>query len=377
MGRVIDTTNQPTTYELKTQTPKNYSLDNYFLNELQEKVWADWEYRPNRADVEQETGVGTEQYFPLEVVVQNIKNDKGEKVSDDYKRLVFREINYKMRLGGRFRFSFDFDLEQPDEEKSVWLVTNRDSTTPTSSVVVTRCNGTLGSIWVDKDGKSHYHYEPCISTNKISGVNFHYASEIIVQQSQIILIVQHNQYTRDYQVNQRFILGYDKVYKVKGMDKFNSLTTYNPEDVDMIVLYAEIDEIASEDDFEHRIAFNNSSLPPVEKEPEIVGDLAFKITKPSPLPTDLYSAPVLFEVGLYNGENLLDIPVQVTAELDGTATPEAYYELLIVDGNSFTVRRRKIYTRSTLLVTCSVAAEDSPTGEAFSETIELGLKERE
>lgn len=376
MGKVFDTTYQTTPYDLITQTPKNFSKDNYFLKELQEKVWADWEYRPNRVDVEQETGIGAETYFPLEVVIQNIKTDKGEQVSDDYKRLVFREIDYQVRLGSRFRFSFDFDLEQPDIDKNIWLVTNKVETAPTSGVVVTRCNGTLGSIYV-KDGKSYYHYEPCVSATKLTSANFHYANEIVVQQSQIILLVQHNQYTREYEVNQRFILGYDKVYKIKAIDKFNSLTTYKPEDVDIIVLYAEIDERAAEDDFEHRIAYNKADMPPVVTEEPTIGNLTFKITEPNPLPTDLYSTPIRFEVGLYNGDNLVDAAIQVKAELAGTDDPEQYYELVVESENSFTLRRRKIYTRSSLIVTCYITEEASPNGSAYSQSIELSLKRRE
>ena len=102
MGKVIDTTNMPTSYDLLTQTPKNLSKENYFVKELQEKVWADWEYRPNRVDVEQEKTIGEEDYFPLEVVIQNIRNDKGEKVSDDYKRLVFKDITFVLGLNFAF-----------------------------------------------------------------------------------------------------------------------------------------------------------------------------------------------------------------------------------------------------------------------------------
>lgn len=40
---------------LLSQTPKNYSKDNFFIKELQDKVNAEWFTRPNRVDVEYET----------------------------------------------------------------------------------------------------------------------------------------------------------------------------------------------------------------------------------------------------------------------------------------------------------------------------------
>lgn len=375
MGRIVDTTNIPTPYELITQTPKNFTKENYYINELQEKIWQDWEYRPNRVDVEQEEHIGEEDYFPLEVVIQNIKTDKGEKVSDDYKRLVFREVDYQVRLGTHFRFSFKFDLEEPNENKNVWIATNKDSTIPTAGVVVTRCNGTLGSIYTDETGKSSYHYEPCIVTNNLNGVNFHYANEIVTPQSRTAIVLQHNKYTKDYYLNQRFIVGYDTVYKVTGFEKFNSLKTYDPLDVDLTVLYVEIDEKSARDNFETRIAFNkdgeeNLIIP----DNPVIENLQLRIVTPSPLPTDLLSKSIKFEVGLYNGDNMIDAPVSVTASLWGTPKPEEYYELVVESENSFVLRRKKVYTRAQLKVVCSVSSETSPNGTEYSQEFELSLK---
>lgn len=373
MGKIIDTTNMPTSYEIITKTPKNMTKDNYFLRELQEKVWADWEYRPNRVDVEQEKTIGADDYFPLEVVIQNIRNDKGEKVSDDYKKLVFRDIHYHVRLGTKFRFSFAFDLEEPDEDKNVWLVTNRDSTSPTASVVITRCNGTLGSVYLDKNGKSYYHYEPCIFTTDLKSVNFHYSNEIVTQESQFAIVVQHNQYTRDYYVNQRFIVGYDKVYKVKALDKFNTLTTYKPEDVDVVILYVEIDEKKAQDDFVNRIAFNKDDDPKVD-EPVVIEDYSLEITEPVPIPAELFSTPIQFHVGVFNGGIETDIPVQVTTTLNLATNPENYFELVQIDNNTFTLRRRKMYTRGDLVVRLEASIESTLEAQVLAKEFTLSLR---
>lgn len=373
MGKVIDTTNIPTPYEILTQTPKNMVRNNYYLRELQEKVWADWEYRPNRVDVEQEKTIGADDYFPLEVVIQNIRNDKGEKVSDDYKKLVFRDIHYHVRLGTKFRFSFAFDLEEPNEDKNVWLVTNRDSTTPTASVVITRCNGTLGSIYIDANGKSHYHYEPCIFTTDLKSVNFYYSNKIVTQESRFAIVVQHNQYTRDYFVNQRFIIGYDKVYKVKALDKFNALSTYNPEDVDTVVLYVEIDEQKAQDDFVNRIAFNKDDDPKVEEEP-VEGDYHLEIIEPTPLPQELFSQPIQFHVGVFNGETETNIPVTVVPTLALTENPDNYFELVQIDSNTFTLRRRKVYTRGDLVVKIEASIESISETKTLTKEFQLSLR---
>ena len=62
-----------------------------------------------------------------------MKNDKGETVSDDWRNIVFRDIKYPHRIGMRYRFSYDFDLKEPDIDKSVWIALNQNSIYPTAS----------------------------------------------------------------------------------------------------------------------------------------------------------------------------------------------------------------------------------------------------
>ena len=375
MGKVYDTAFNPSSYSLISQTPPNMKKDNYYLYTLQQKVDADWDYRPNRVDVEQEKTIGQEDYYPLEVVIQNVRNDTGTKVSDDIRRLVFRDIKHDVRLGTKFRFSYEFDLDLPPEKKDVWLSTNKDSASPTAQVVITRCNGTLGSIYTKPDGSTEYHYEPAIITTDLKTANLYYNNVIIIPQAQVIIIVQHNQYTATYDINQRFVMGYDKVYKIKALNKFNSLTTFDPYDVGTIMLYAELDEISVKDNFETRIAYNKADTPPVPQPSPPQGELSFAITEPTPLPVELFSTPVEFHAFLLD-EDGQQVPaaIEVTATLEGTDTPENYFELQIINDNTFTLRRRKLYNRSLLHVRCSIPAATSPTGVEFSQEFDLSLR---
>lgn len=372
MGKIYDTTFTPSLYNLISQTPPNMPIDNYFLHSLQQKVDVDWKYRPNRVDIEQEMNFGQEDYSPLEVVIQTVLSDKGTKVSDDIRRLVFKDIKYDVKLGTRFRFSYQFDINQPDNEKNIWISTNRDSASPTSQVVVTRCNGTLGSIYQNTQGESCYHYEPVICTTNLSTVSLYYDDTIITPQAQVMLIVQHNQYTENYGINQRFILGYDKVYKVKAINKFNSLTTYNPYDIGTILLYADLDEISAKDDFINRIAYNED--PPTQITPiQPSGDYAIKIVAPAPLPTQLLSTPLELVAYLYEGETQLSVPVNFSASLAGTSMPNNYFSLDITGPNTCVLQRLKMYNKASLVVSCQVNIEDSPTGESYMQEISLSL----
>ena len=79
---VYDSTNMVDPRVLLSQTPVNATPQNYYLKELQEKVNADWKYRPNHFVIEREDGFGSNNFEQLEVVLQTVRTDKGEKISD-------------------------------------------------------------------------------------------------------------------------------------------------------------------------------------------------------------------------------------------------------------------------------------------------------
>ena len=192
---VINTTHAANRYDILSQTPKNYNPDNYFLKELQEKVDADWPYRPNRVDIEYEDAWGQQTYSPIEVVIQSVRSEKGIQISDDAKKLVFRNILEKrFSIGSRFRFG-DFTGQRGVEDvnildRNVWLAVNNNSTNMTAAVVVERCNGLLGSCIIDPEtGLSTYHYEPVILPQSLSSVSLLYNQAIVEADADIMAIV--------------------------------------------------------------------------------------------------------------------------------------------------------------------------------------------
>ena len=177
---VYDTSKIKDPSYLFSQTPPNFIKENYYLDSLQMKVDADWPYRPNRKWIEEEKEAGTELYEPLEVVIQSVKNDKGETVSDDWYRLVFKDCRRQNKVGYRYRFSYEFDPTEPNFRKNIWIGLNQTTMEPTSSQVVCRCNGNIGSIYTDENGQTSYHYEPVIQPSKLSNPMFDYSEVAIV-----------------------------------------------------------------------------------------------------------------------------------------------------------------------------------------------------
>lgn len=259
---VYDSSNIKDTRILLSQTPPNYVGENYYLKELQQKINADWRFRPNRFDIEKEDGLGTEQYKPIQVVLQSIRNDKGEVVSKDWARVVYRDIMQPVRIGERFRFSYNFNIKEPNSDKSIWIALNYHGLQETASQVICRCNGTIIGAYTDENGAVCYHEEPVIQTNKLNSPSFQFSEVAIDPRGQLTIIAQHNKYTRQWYINQRFVIGYDRVYKVSNIVKTDSETTYDPMDVGVIRVYLDFDQNSELDDFEKRIAYNGKTEKP-------------------------------------------------------------------------------------------------------------------
>ena len=366
MGKVYDSSNRRSPYYLISQTPRNHVPDNYWLKELQDKVDADWDYRANRFLIEKESVFGTEQFEPLEVVLQSVKNDKNNTViSDDWRRVVFRDIHYQCPRGLKFRFSYDFLDDEPIEDKNIWLASNRNTIDPTASVIIVRCNGTIGSEYVDSKGVTRYHYEPAVQTKDLKSVNLFYNETAVGQSSDLVIIVQHNKYTRNYYVNQRFIIGYDQVYRIQAMSKFASNYTYKTDDLGTIILYLEVVEKSQYDNFETRIAYNQKERVEVE-ETGNDGTYSIKMELPEVIPEMLSAEPIEFKPVVYLDEAPTDLEVTTEYKLMNTANPfqpivdevrDKYVKFEKLEGNAFTLQKLRFYPGGNLYVTCKAQPE--------------------
>lgn len=373
MGKIIKSTFVNNPYNLISQTPPNLPKDNYYLHTLQDKVDADWEYRPNRVDVEREQTIGEGDYTPLEVVIQTIRSDTGEKVSDNIRRIVFRDIKYQAPIGTKFKFSYNFDLYEPDEDKDVWLVTNKNSTNPTESATITRCNGTIASTYVDESGVNKIHYEEVYSSTNLSSTVPNFNAAIVTAKSDLTLLVQHNKYTRNYYVNQRFVIGYNQVYKVTAIQNMDSLHTYKADGAGLSILYVNLDQISEYDNFDTRLAYNGKDEEINPSQPEVKGEYEFKIISPQPLPTELYSEPIEFAAGLYINGDIVDGAFIKQPELKvGTSDWTRYVDLQYVVGqNTFVLRRKKVVNKK-LEVIVKIDTND-PNNQEMSQGFELFL----
>ena len=99
-------------------------------------------------DVEEEDSFGSQTYHKINVRVNNLVDAKtGQRVNDDFKKLIFEDIHYMPPIGTRYKFN-----------NNIWIVFSTDNVkTDTASVYVRRCNNTLNT----QDEYGNIHQEPC------------------------------------------------------------------------------------------------------------------------------------------------------------------------------------------------------------------------
>ena len=389
MGKIYDTSKLPQLNELLSQTPPNYVKENYWLRETQDKVDADWDYRPNRVMIEEEKKTGEDEFKPIEVVLQTVKNDTGSTIiAEDWRRVVFRDIFYECPLGRKFRFANNFRLQEDNVNKNIWLVSNKQEGSLTKSVVIVRCNGTLGSEYVDSQGVTKYHYEPVIQTKDLQTVNLFYSETAVSQQAALIAIVQHNKYTKDYYVNQRFVIGYDKIYRIKALSKFYSIHTFIPDDLGTIILYLEVVETSQYDNFTTRIAYNQKDSVVLTTTNSDVNGFDIRLVAPDVIPENLTNTTVVFQPILYRNGVPTTVTVTNTVSLLDTNNEEVSsvifekylsHQQIANSGsniNRFSLQRLQFYAGGPVLVRCVVGA-DTPgniTGKEISLEFNMTLR---
>lgn len=367
---VINTTDTLNGLELISQTPANQGSDNYFIKTLQDKVNEDWRFRPNHFVIEIEKGFGTEKYEPIEMVLQSVKNDNGSEISQDFLRAVSKDITADRVIGQRYRFSYNFDLTEPDEDKNVWIAINHDKISSTTAQVIRRCNGTIASIWTDKNGNNQIHYEPVVQLTKSSYTGFDFAKIAIDPQGKITIIAQNNKYTRQYQINQRFVIGPNQVYKVNSIINSDSQYTYKSTDNGLVYLYVELDQISELDDFKTRLAYNGIKEEPVV--PAESGEYILKIDPPQ-IPDKLSPEGFTFTPNVYLNDILCDdAEVTVDYKLTGTYASMANIDDFVEmtkTGNTYTFKRKSEDLTLQLYVECIA----NPDGEELKISFSMRL----
>lgn len=213
------------------------------------------------------------------------------------------------------------------KELSTWLLTSLD-TQYLYNVIgrMLECNNSLR--WKDKQGAINCY--PCVIKDALTYTNFKWGNSGLVESGgDIVVLVQRNNETSKIDINDRFIFT-GVAFKVK--QKLNEL---NPDYLELYMM--KVPELDG-DDLNNNIAIND--VP----ETVVKGDIKIDPDITEILEGDTQS----FEVYNYNGNIKLSDTFSITIE----NVPAENYNLDIIDGNNFTIKNIKRYTKNPMTITC-------------------------
>ena len=265
-----------------------------------------------QTDVEKENTFGKEDYVPIVARITSLVDAKtGQRVNDDFKKIIFRDFSERPKLGAKFRFS-----------DNIWLAFSVDNIkSVTSSAYLRRCNNTLN--FQDKYG--NIHREPCCIDYKSTETQLSAGETIAVPSGRIYVQCQFNDYTKFIDIDKRFIFG-NYVYKVRYISDYDRQSTFDKDGCTFMSFYADFDNIGKYDNFELGIADYKDYSYIISCDTEIngkiddTGRMSFNVS----LDNKVIDEEVSFEI--INNDNVIEIDQDWNYHMvsEGTAIVRIY-----------------------------------------------------
>jgi len=237
-------------YNSISKIPKSTYRDN-FQRLVDEEFYnsSDW------YTIQEETTYGSGVYQDLDVRINNVVTGRtGMPQGDDYKVLLFKNIEHPVTLGYMYIF-----------EDNYWVVINvTKKVSLATTAVVRRCNNVLR--WITGDGS--YYEQPCVIDYGIKeNRDYSTAGSKVVSSSGLLRVTaQLNEKTNTIRPNKRFLFGNINNwtgYRVMGggIENYNNLSTTTNGISGYLILTMNADYInEDEDDLQNGIAELDQNL---------------------------------------------------------------------------------------------------------------------
>lgn len=365
----------------KSKTTKNFSEDNYWIEGLQNKVDKAWSFATDVVDIVEEIDeynqngykVASPHFRDIEVRITSAYDETGNKLTDDYKNIIFKNVKHKQLLGRKYMFNLE-DFSSKDVDKySTWLDFNFDTVKIGSNGIIRRCNCMIGML---VDGDTKEWYEPAILDYDPKYTISYFNEVVNIPKAETYLYVQFNEYTKNIRMSDRFIIGAldfenksnNAVYKVKEVFKFGAKYPKNPNSIPMIILSLERDVVNVDQDLisldnngnMHYIADYYKKKDKTDNNDDVIDSNDNNINdnnyylKISPSTDVIYQGESLtYECYLYDGNNKIDCPIIFNTFLEGPTNQFLYYDTKITD-NSIEITNLRKYFKNDLILECSV-----------------------
>lgn len=235
----------------KSRDPKNQYI------ELFQKTLTDQFY--NSSDwwtIQEETSIGSQEYSNIDVRINHVINaETGLKLGDDWKTVLFPDVDHNIELGRQYIF-----------DNNTWLTINTEYIKNlTGTCTIRRCNNTLR--WIDEPTGAYYEEPCCIEYLVKEPRNYATAGSPFITPGGFLQIqMQFNSRSNKINENQRFLFGNSEhwtCYKVvgTGLNDFRNNETYNNNSAKILSLDLVADFVNNElDDIVNGIADVNTNV---------------------------------------------------------------------------------------------------------------------
>lgn len=323
----------------KGNDPKEQYID-LFQETLNEQFYNS----SNWWTIQEETAVGSQLYESIDVRIAHLINSEtGLKLGDDWKTLMFQDVNHNIELGKHYIF-----------DDNTWLTTNTEYIKNlTGTCTIRRCNNTLR--WIDEPTGAYYE-EPCAIEYMVKEPRdyFTQGSPFTTPGGFLHIEMQFNERTNLINENQRFLFGNREhwtCYKVigTGLNDFRNQKTYDMNSAKILTVDMIANFINPElDDVVNGIADANTNLYTVSLDKTTASG--------SPTNTILLTPSVT-----YNGRSVTR-PMEWESSNTTVATVSASGLVTLVSTGSSLISTNVRYNSAsaTCIVTCSASPSDNP-----------------
>lgn len=216
------------------------SPNDYYRENMQQLINYQWDNTTMLQTIEEETPFASFQFKEIEVrMVHALDKSTRAKQGNDFRELIFKDIDYLVNLGAYYKF-----------DNAYWLAINIDEVNRTTkNIIVRRCNNVLK--WKSVDDII-YSY-PCILEYDATASSPRVDNDVITPNNRIRIIVQANEDTLKLKVNHRFIFA-GRPFKIIGYNNYMIDTIDGVQNI--MYIQTQLDEISPYDDFVNNIAYN-------------------------------------------------------------------------------------------------------------------------
>ena len=212
-----------------------------YREDLQSLINAQWDNTTTVYKIKEETPFRDFKFCEIEARLNHVIDEvtTGRKSGDDFKKIIFRSLEHVTQEGRYYNF-----------DNNYWITTfNDEYNSVVKSIIVRRCNNFAKYVSPTSGAIISI---PCVLDYTASSPSPQVSGDIITPNNHVVMIIQGNEKTIQWKVNQRFLFN-QRPYKITG---YNNYMQNNYVDKDTPLLYFDLflDEIHSDDDLENNVA---------------------------------------------------------------------------------------------------------------------------